>query len=62
MKTTNTSVLLQRCELGKVDVERPIVNRKLELLGRKPWSTCEGSGIIDWNQEMIIVKWGTDTN
>lgn len=58
MKTTNISGMHPRRELCSVEVKRFQGDGILPTLGRRPWSTGEGSGIIESNQETITVRWG----
>jgi len=56
-------------ELCPIDVPGSLcdTNRSKEVgslhcFGRKPWSTGDGDGIIESNQEMISVNWGPGTH
>lgn len=58
MKTTYSSVLLPSRALCSLEVKCFHEPEIPPNLGRTPWSTGEGGGIIDTNQEMISVRWG----
>lgn len=62
MIKTYSLVMPASRELCSIDEDCLIEDGRLELLGRKPWSTGEGGGIIESNQETITVRWVPDTH